>query len=153
MKSFIAPTILACYIVLSGCNHTPHGRDIEGLYLVFRGKTTYKQSLLWFERTTYEALVHKGEYFVNCRPRYVRERRTACDQESVRDVIADIAGSTEEHPSSYFLVRGIDESEKVYRGSHTDPQAADLTMLAGDLLVIESPTQRHLLPKLQSPSG
>lgn len=144
MKSLIAPTILACYVLLCGCAATPHRRDLETLYLVYGGKATHKQAFLWFERTTYEALVRSREYFVNRCPKHLRQRKIARDGESVRDVIADTAGPTERSPSFYFLVRGIGESEKIFRGYNTDPQAADLTIIPGDLLVID-PSPTHIL--------
>jgi hypothetical protein len=144
LKSLIALTILTCYVVLSGCAEMPHRRDIETLYLVYGGKATYKQAFLWFERTTYEALVRRGEYFVRWRPGGIREGRIADEGESVRDVIAEIAGSVEGSPSFYFLVRGIGANENIHRGDHTDHQAADLTLVAGDLLIID-PSPKHIL--------
>jgi hypothetical protein len=142
LKRLITLTIFACSLLTAGCNNAPHRRDLETLYLVYGGRATHKQAFLWFERTTHEALVRKGEYFVSCSPRNVRERRPAREGESVRDVIASVAGIGKEHRHFFFLVRGIGSSEEIIRGYDSD--AANLPVAPGDLLIID-PSPTHIL--------
>jgi hypothetical protein len=151
LRTPIILMILGCHLVLSGCNGTPHSRDLETLYLVYRGRATHKQAFIWFERTTYEGLVRSEDYVVRWFPGDVRERKRAPEGESVRDVIAAVTGSVGEPRHFYFLVRGIGKNEEVFRGYDTDSHAANLTIVAGDLLVIDPPPTHVLFgaPKAQ----
>lgn len=144
MRFCVALTIFAVFILFSGCVEAPHGRDLEMLHLVFKGKATHKQAFLWFERTTYDALVRSGDYMVIWRQRDIRETRKARSGQSVRQVIADLAVSAQGDARFYFLVRGIGEGETIFSGYSTEPQANAAETVAGDLLVID-PLPRHPL--------
>lgn len=114
------------------------------LHLVFSRRATHKQSVLWFERTTYEALVQKRQYFLEWSDKGLSEARLAPEDQSVRQAIAEVAGAEGQKPRFYFLVRGIGPDETVFSGYDTDPQAATLTILPGDLLLID-PRPTHPL--------
>lgn len=144
MKLFSTTKVLAVLVLFSGCTEVPNKPDLEMLHLVFSGRATHKQSVLWFERTTYEALVQKRQYLLRWSDKGLSEARQAPEGLSVKQPIAEIVAAGDQKPRFYFLVRGIGPDETVFSGYDTDPQAATLTILPGDLLIID-PRPTHPL--------
>lgn len=144
LRILAALVTLASWFALSGCSGTSNYSDI-GMYIrVLNGKASYKQACLCFERTSYDALVRNGDYCVKWREGKVDEVRSASENRSVKDTIADVTGAEEGNPTFYFLLRGIDPDETVFSGNTAEPQAASLNVVPGDLLVID-PSPNHAL--------
>jgi len=114
------------------------------LHLVFRGRATHKQSVLWFERTTCDALVQNHEYFLTWSQRNLSGPKPVPQGQSVRQVVAEIAGREGDKPRFYFLVRGIAPEETLFSGYTNEPQSSTLSILPGDLLIID-PRPKHPL--------
>jgi hypothetical protein len=134
----IAVAVIIGLLSFSGCAGAPHRADLEMFNLVVRGKATYKQRFLWLRRTSYGELVRRGTYYVLWCQAEVDEVRGVAECQSVKGVIAEVTGEAEGGPRRYYLARGIGVDERVFVGDVEEPEAAFLTVLPGDLLVIRA---------------
>ena len=136
--------ILASWFALSGCSGMSNRLDMGTYARVLNGKASYKQASLCFQCTSYDALVRKSAYSVKWRHGKINEVRSASENWSVKDTIANVTGAGEGNSMPYFLLRGIDPDEIIFSGNTAEPQAASLNVVPGDLLVID-PSPNHAL--------
>ncbi len=144
LKRLAALGNLACFFLLLGCAEMPHRQDVQMLHLVFQDKATYKQRAIWFERTTYESLVARGEYVMDWRKKGLSGAIQATPGLSVKQAVEQAAGQGEERPSFYFLVKGIGGGETLHSGNPATGEAGALQLAPGDLLIVD-PAPTHLL--------
>ena len=143
LKRLFTTGLSAVCLLLPGCSELPQHQDIRTLQLALRGRTTHKQNVLLFERTTYESLVRRGEYLVRWRRETDYHAAKAREGQTVEGAVTETAKPGTDPPTLYLLVRGIGKAERILSGE-IGGGGADPGVVGGDLLLLDPPPNHRL---------